>query len=158
MVNNIGFILDDIGACQSAYLCIKNSNKFLKENIDTCISIFYSENILPCMNPRFARYHISDCTNFEGHLIATSIQSALICKEVSKSKKYYYINDLEWIRPHFDKNKEELNSILYDNSVIKFTRCEDYKKELKNNGVNVNDKIVKDFDISTILEIINEGR
>jgi hypothetical protein len=151
----VGFVLDNLSASQIAHLCVENTNKWLESNFGTNFSVFYEENSMPCIQPCFARFHAKDAMAFYGHLIATSFSTAFSIKDATRSKRYYYINDLEWTRPWFRHNQDDIDKVLNNDEIVKFTRSNDHYKYLTDMGINVIPNIVEDFDINKILEIIN---
>ncbi len=154
----LGFVFSDLYASQMPYLCIFNSNRWLSNNLGLNISIFYEDNSPPCIKPEFARFHISSSVGFDGDLIATSFKTALSAKVSSRSRRYYYINDMEWLRGNFAHSKEEFKSIMLDDSIVKFTRCQDYLDTMTGQGINISPVVVPDFDIDRILEIVNVNK
>lgn len=145
----IGFLVDSIGPGQVPYLCIDQCNKWLSQDFSLTFSLFYLENAQPCLQPFFARFHAKDAMAFTGHLIATSNSTLDVLKSCMRAKRYYYINDLTWIN--------NPSMALQDKSIVKFTKCEDYYNKLKD-SIEISQKIVKDFNISKVLEIINENQ
>ncbi len=151
----IGFVISNLASAQIPYVCISSSNQWLSNNISANISIFYEDTYVPCIAPEFSRFHIKDTALFKGHLINTSLKTLLSTKNAHRCKRYYYINDLEFIRTN--EYNDVLESIIKDDNIVKFTRCKDYYSYLTNNGWKINDIIVKDFNINKILEIINNN-
>lgn len=150
----IGFILDSLAAAQIPYLLIKNANDFLDKRFDININIFFEDNFIPCLEPKFARFHIKDAFIFDGVLIATSLSTVLTIKNFTRSKRFFYINDLENLRKTTSQN--DWDNILKDKDIVKFTRCEDYRNELVSQGYDIHPIIVENFDIEKILEVTND--
>ncbi len=156
--SKLGFALSDLYAAQIPYLCIVQSNYWLRNNLGMNISIFYEDNSPPCLPLEFARFHIRDTVGFDGDLVSTSFKTALSTKLATRSNRYYYINDMEWLRGNFPFSKEEFQSIMLDDSIVKFTRCQDYLDLMTKQGLKINPTIVKDFDIDKILEIVHGSK
>jgi hypothetical protein len=153
--NQIAFVLDNLSAGQIPYCCIYNCNAWLYNNFGLNFSIFYTENSSPCVKPKFARFHVRDTVYFTGTLIATSLSTALAIKNATRAKRYFYVNDPEWLRSHKQITKEDFESIMFDDKIIKFCRSNDYKTQLEILGIKVLPNIVEDFNVSKILEIVN---
>lgn len=150
----VGIVLNDLTGSQVAYLAIARSNKWLKDNLGANISVFYEDAGYPCITPEFARFNIRDTVFFTGDLICTSFKNVLATKNAACSKRYYYINDLEWTRSWFQFNKQQFEEVMLDDNIVKFTRCKDYYNLLTKNGIKVHPTIVQDFDIDQIMEVI----
>lgn len=151
----LGFAVSDIGPAQVPYTCITEFNKALMDRIDINISLFYKNNIYPCLSPKFARYHIKDTVGFDGYLFATSLDTLESIINSTRAKRFFYLNDISEIIRNTDKAKE----LLYDHNIYIVSRCEDYfiwmTENLDLTRINLIDKVVVDFDINSILEIIN---
>jgi hypothetical protein len=154
----IGFAFDNLGPSQSTYLSIVSSNKWLSKNFDTNISIFFQNQEMPCMPISFARFHIKDCVHFDGNLIASSFDTLQSISKATKSKLYYYIQDVEWERGWFKHSKDDIDNSLRNNSIIKLFRSQDLYDYINNDSFNLPRLIVEDYDINSILEIINDNR
>lgn len=150
----LGFVVDDLGASQVSYLLIKNTNDFLEKRHDVNINLFFEDNFIPCLEPKFARFNTYDAFVFDGTLIATSLNTALTIKNFTRAKRFFYINDLEYLRKNVDQN--EWKDILCDNNIVKFTRCDDYRTYLILQGYNIHPIVVEDFNLDKILEVIND--
>jgi hypothetical protein len=148
----IGFALDHLGPCQSAYVGIVHANDVVKNNVGINVSMFFVDSQPLCVDAKFATYNIRDTANFKGNLIATSITTAKLISKCYTAKRYFYILDL-----NFDSNDQKVLEILRDDNIIKFTRSKDYLECLANKGFKINPKIVNDFNINEILEIIKNG-
>lgn len=146
----IGFVVENLSSGQIPYTLIKSTNKIVENSIDTCIVAFMEENTAPCITPRFARFHIANAFLFDGILIATSLRTASLIQNFTSNKKYYYINDLEYLRKNV--NQDEWRSILSNKDIKKFARCHDHLQELSKDGYDIIGT-VRDFDIDTILKL-----
>jgi hypothetical protein len=149
----IGFVLKDVSAGQLPYTCIQSCNSWLDNNFGTNISLFCYDHTTSCVNTKFARFHVKEIDHFVGDLIATSIDSALLIKNNTRAKRYYYINDFDWTRPNFTLPIEYVDKIFNDNDIVKFCRSRDHRDRLIKEGYKILYTIVEDFDIKTILEI-----
>ncbi len=153
----IGFIFNDFTATQAAYTFITNTNHWLKENFGSSICAFYEENSYPCVPILFPRFGTSEISSFQGHIISTSFETTKTLLGANRAKKYYYIDDIEYIRPWF-KDKSLFDKILNDNNIIKLFRAEDHYNKFVEDGYKIQKRIVVDYDINTILKVINENR
>jgi hypothetical protein len=145
----IGVVMNDVGANQLAYTFITNVNEWQKTNFGVDFCLFTQEYASPCMDPKFARFNIFDTSYFGGHLITTSIQTFLNTQNAVKSKRYFYVNYLEYLR---DKSKEHLyQEIMHDDNIVKILRTKDYAEPL---GISSKQYyVLEDFDINSLIKI-----
>lgn len=155
LFNKLGFVFCNLAASQAAYTCIIHSNRWLQENVDVNISAFFIETAIPCVPLRFARFHVSDLNKFNGSLVATSFDTALVVQQMTKCKRFFYIQDFEWTRNYFKYTKQDVDSIMMDESLVKIARCKDHHDLLLSQGIKMAKTWVEDFDIKKILEITN---
>lgn len=147
--------MDSLDANQAAFTAIDAVNKWLDNNFGLSFVFFYRKNFLPSIEPKCPRYHVKDLMAFDGHVIATSMETALAMENAIKAQRYYYIYDLDWKREWKKINPDSVKRVLGDDKIIKFTRSADFVEELKVAGCTSLHGDVKDFDIDKILEIIN---
>lgn len=148
----IGFLIDDLSASQISYLSIHNTNEWLKNNFGLDIAVFcqFFGNI-PCLTPSFARFHVRDISAYFGNLIATTLDNAKLLTNAPRTKKFYYINYPDWNL----YDKEDLDLIYNDRSIIKFARSEDYLRKIRELGYDISNIVVEDFNIDKICEVLN---
>lgn len=146
----IGIVMNDIGANQLAYTFITNTNEWQKDNFGIDFCIFTQEYASPCIEPNFARFNIFDSSYFGGHLITTSAQTFLNTQNAVKSKRYFYVNYLEYLR---DESKKDLyKEIMHDDSVVKILRSKDYADPL---GISTKKyHVLEDFNIKQLISIV----
>lgn len=149
----IAFIVEDLGPSQIAAILVNQANRALYNSIGFNISLFFIEQIPPCVDPMFARYHVADLIDFDGYVIATSVKTAKEMMNAKRAKKCFYITEIVQILNN-PKDKE-LIDILDDNSVLKITRSKDYFDKLRELGHHINTNIIKDFEIGKFLELAN---
>ncbi len=149
----IAFVFDDLNASQPAYQCIKALNSLTIRSSDIEPSIFFIEQALPCIEPKFARYHVRDSLWYEGHLIATSVKTAMSIKLSTRAKRYFYIQDLEWLRQNC--NTEDWKSIMEDDNFIKICRCKDHAKAIHEAGFIISPAAIENYNIQKFVELIN---
>lgn len=149
----LGFVVEDLAAGQVPYELIHNSNEFLRKDSEINISLFYMENSFPCLWPQFARFNIKDTVGFKGCLIATSVTTAFAIQKAHRADRYFYIQDLEWLRPWFSETKDQWNTVMSDTSITKFCRSQDHLNQLCENRYQVKG-YVENFNIKNILEIV----
>lgn len=147
----LAFIVEDLGPSQIAAILVNQSNKALYDSIGFNISLFFVEQIPPCVDPMFARYHVADLVDFDGYVVATSVKTAKEMMSAKRAKKCFYITDIVQVMNNL-KDKA-LIDILEDTNILKITRSKDYFDKLRELGYHINTNIIKDFDIPKFLEI-----
>lgn len=152
----IGVALDNLSARQDSCLAIHSINKWLEVNFGCDFMAFYLENLPPSLNPNFPRFDIRDSIGFKGHLFSTSLETTVICEKAFQPKKYYYIQDIEWERPYCKVDTKVVESIKNNEEIIKVCRSIDHKKYIELQGWKIHPKIVEDFNVDQILEVIND--
>ncbi len=153
---SIGFVVDDLSSGQIPYTLTKSANEFLEKNFDVNINVFFQDNYMPCVEPKFARFNIKDAFCFDGHLIATSLSTAKIIRNFTRSKRYYYIYDPTMLAPPIVPEKwSEVYPLMSDHKIKKFCRSQDHFN-LVSPLTETDDTIVEDFDMEKIVRIINK--
>lgn len=148
----IGFVLQDLGPNQLAYTCISSINKYLDNNYGIDPVLFFQEQSMPCLQPKCARYNVYDTSYYYGNLITTTIDTTVNTRNARVCQKFYYIYELEYLKNK--ENKVKFDTIMNDNTIVKFTRCLDFLQQLRNDGYEINGTIVNDFDPTSIHNII----
>lgn len=151
---NIGFAIDAVGQSQEIVTLSASSIEAINKNYKISIAIFYQNIDWPSVPIPFGRFPLNYATTFKGHLFCTSVQTLGAVWNASLPKLYYYMQDVEYLRPWC--NIQNFNEIMADKSIMKIFRSEDHYNKLKLDGYDVDRLIVKDFDIKGLLEIINE--
>ena len=152
-MNKLGVMLGDLGASQLAYNVVKSLNDECKKNEGDFVA--FVENISNfVVQPAFAVMGVNEIWSFDGVLIATSVStSAQMINSVNASQKYFYVWDLEWMRPHghdFQYNVKAFN----DPSIQLIARSVDHALAIKNYCNRDVAGIVTDFNINELYEVI----
>lgn len=152
-MNKIGVMVGDLGASQLSYNVVKKLNDQCKNSKDDFVA--FIENITNfVVQPAFAVLGVNEIWSFDGVLIATSVSTAShMIKAVNPSQKYFYVWDLEWMRPHghdFQYNVKAFN----DPSIQLIARSHDHALAIKNYCNRDVAGIVDDFNIDQLYEVI----
>ncbi len=94
--NTIGIVVPHLGSSQIAYETIKLTSK-----LNNCI-IFFEQLVEPCFKIDCAVMCINEMVGFTGILITSNINNTIMSDRLinrTKSKLYFYVWDLEWLRP-----------------------------------------------------------
>lgn len=157
-LTQISFVIDQLSSNQIACIMTDTVNSWLDNNFGIDPIAFYIDNSFPSIPLKFPRYHACDLVGYQGNIIATSLSTILAAKNSFQGHKFFYIQDLEWERGWCKYNKDQTNEILNDTNIVKFCRSADHRDYITKSGYKVLDKIVEDFNIADILEIINDNR
>lgn len=149
----MGFVVDSLLSSQLSYALVYNSNEWLTKNYELNLALFYQEQWLPSIWPDFAQFHVSETVAFDGTLIATSLSTAFSIKNATRANRFFYIQDLYYLRRGCDQKQWDL--VMNDKNLKKFTRSTDHHDELKRAGYDIEFGVVPSFEIEKILEITN---
>ena len=150
----LGLILEDTSANQNSYHAIRNLNFATNNNNDKDFVIFF-ENATPnVIQPAFAFMNSSEIWNFDGTLISTTAANTMLSiNAIAPKKKFFYVWDLEWCRPH-GKGFDYMIQAYNNKGVDLIARSEDHAKAIKNYCNRDVCGIVTDFNMDQLMEII----
>ena len=154
---NIGVIVEDLGMSQLSYSVINNINSACEHNSENDYVIFYENMSNPILPANCAIMNSSELWSFEGVVIATTASSAMFALDaVNKTKKFFYIWDLEWTRgrnrPDFIKNLRPYRN----ENITLIARSDEHVKAIQNYCNRKVPYVMKDFDIDKLQEIIKD--
>lgn len=97
-------------------------------DIDTFV--FFEQIARPCISSLVPCSHVSEAFIFDGPLVATCLQTANKLLQMYTSKaKYFFLDDLEWMRIPFQvKQFEQLEPIYRNKELSLICRSEPHKK------------------------------
>ena len=150
-MNKIACLIENLGASQYSHSLIKNFNELSKNN-----DVYFFSKVPPMItsNICFSVMNIYNMNNFHGNIFATNIEDASILKKLtSKSKKFLYLWDIEWIRQpqDFYKNIEVLKS----KDINLVVRSESHALIVENYVNKQVDYILEDWNHEQILKIVS---
>lgn len=153
--NQIGFLVEDTLASQLSFNLIKNINDYSKDGSDDFI-VFFENATSNVITPNFALMSINEIWNFDGSLFATSVATALsMQKSFAPKRKFFYVWDLEWTRPH-GKDFEFVMRAFSDKNIKLIARSDEHAKAIENYCNRDVSDIVSDFNIKKLARIANE--
>lgn len=127
----IASIVDDLVLSQSSFYMIKNFNILGQDLNNQPFCFFHNLSSVPVpplfsiMNAYYASYF------YGGVLLATNLKTLkTVVNLSSNAKKYFYVNDLEWLR----EEKDFMDNVsMMNNPKIKLiARSESHAKAIKN--------------------------
>ena len=153
----IGLILENTSSSQLSFFAITKSNQIIKryDNRENDFVLFFEDAVPHVVQPSFACMNSSEICNFDGVLISTSVSNTLLSiSAIAPKKRYFYVWDLEWTRPH-GKNFE-YNMDAYSNTGVSLiARSEDHAKAIKNYCNRDVCGIVSNFNFNQLMDVIN---
>jgi hypothetical protein len=152
-MKQIAFVFEDLNASQSAYLACKNMNRMLENTSEVEPTVFFMEQSLPCVDLQFARYHVREALLYTGNLVSTSLKTAISVSKATRARRYFYIQDLEWLRPNF--NKEAWLNIMQDRSIKKICRSVDHAEAIHESGFGQVPVVIENYNIEQFLELFD---
>lgn len=155
---NVGIILDNLGPNQKAFSAIKQINNDIESGTDVNYTIFYRNMSQPCLHPDCSVMNINEIWHFNGVLIATDIEGALLLsKVVNESIKIFYVYDLEWIRPGKNNFFHNIKAFR-DEKIQLVVRSNDYFYPVENYSNRQIDGVIPHFNIKAIIGAFYESR
>ncbi len=100
-IKRIGFLVDHLGPSQLAYQLIFSANKLLAQSDKVDVCLFFRNFQPPVITPIFGTFTAYEGLNYNGIMVATDLQSASYITKwagPNRSKMYFYLNELEWLR------------------------------------------------------------
>lgn len=153
-MQQVGIVLNHLGASQQAFYAIKEINKQLDSHPHEMDYILFYENMVkPCLQPNCAVMNYSELVGFNGTVIVTSMsQSIFTSNIVSKMKKIFYIWDLDWMR-------KGQSNFLYNVQAFKdcpiIARSKDHVYHIENYANCKVAGVVEDFRMDELKEYFN---
>lgn len=149
-MNKIAALIDNLGVSQYSHSIIKNFNELSKEN-----DVYFFSKVPPMIatNINFSIINIYHIDSFNGNIFASNIEDArILLKLTSKSKKFLYLWDIEWIRSpqDFYQNIEVLKS----NSINLVARSESHASLIENYTNRKVEHILEDWNYEKILQMV----
>lgn len=152
----IGFLLSNLGATQSAFRIIYNTNIICSKRYDVDIVVFYENAMKACYATNFATTNIVDAWSYPGNIISTNLNTAYKSLRFPGAKrKYFYVVDLEWINIP-NKQYEKLAEIYQSQSIQLITRSQEYANRIEEAWARPVRGIVREFNIDEFIKIISE--
>lgn len=146
-----GIALNHFGHGELGFYSIRNANELVAKNPNLEFLGFYDEPALPAADYNFSLIPMSYSYRFDGNMIVTSLDLARKSLNMCYLKqRYFYIWDLDWIRP-WKRDWKESCRIYNDPRFIRIARSEDHAKVIESVcGCHV-DKIVERCNLEKII-------
>ena len=123
----IGILLKDTAASQCNFSIINTTN-IINQTTDHVVSLFYINKTVPCVRTLCCTTTLDKIYGFNGHLIATDVETARFLLRHNRESHDWYVWDLEWLRNRY--MREDLIA-LYSSRKFNFVcRSKDHADEL----------------------------
>lgn len=124
----LGFLLKDIGHNQLAYDLITAINKTLQDKSYPHSLTIFTETVEESVKtPACPVMNASEIWTFDGHVISTSMNTAIkLLKAIGPKKKYLYVHAPEWFSQAPILNYENTHMIYMHPELNILTRNDDY--------------------------------
>jgi hypothetical protein len=100
----IGIALDNLGPSQLNYYLVKNGNEAVLNKPTLDITAFVNTSAVISLPANFAAMPMYEAWGYNGVLIATTFITAQKAQKcLAPQKKFFYVWDLEWLRPSIQK-------------------------------------------------------
>lgn len=155
-MNKIGLVFPHLGSSQAAFYSINRVNKLLENGSKDDFTFFYENLVTPCFRPLCSTFCVNELIHFEGVLITSTIDTTIRAYNVSPNSTIaFYMWDVEFLRA--GKQNFLYNLQAFNNSnIILIARGQDHVWMVENYANRKVDYVVPMFDLTTILEKINE--
>lgn len=155
--NKLGFILNSSGPSEISYSVLNGAME--RDDLDTFL--FFLQIDKPCIFSTVCQMFYTQAYGFDGPIIATDLNTASkLLQMPTPHKKYFFLNDLEWIR-FPQKNYHELEEIYRNTELTLLARCEDHKKLIESCWNKKVERIIENynfFQLDFINELVLNGR
>ena len=152
---NLGFLTKNLGSGQLGFFLIKNINDYLDQDRTHDITVFTEEHPMSCSTPSFPVMQSVEAWGQRGVMISTDLSTTCkLIKFPSASKKFFYVWDLEFLRGFAPINYDLIKKVYLNKDIDLIARCEHHAKVIENNFNRKVTKIVQDFNIAEILEVV----
>ena len=150
----IGIIVKDLSPSYLSFCLIDMINKQVEETPDYDFIIFYENRYPNPLDVLCSTMSSSEIWNFDGTLISTTAANTMLSiNAIAPKKKFFYVWDLEWCRPH-GKGFDYMIQAYNNKGVDLIARSEDHAKAIKNYCNRDVCGIVTDFNMDQLMEII----
>lgn len=150
-MNKIAALVDTFSVSQSSFALLNSFNELAKSMDVYCFYNNLSSMMTEAHFTVMGTYHMN---SFKGNIFCTTIQNAKILLNLtSRSNKFLYLWDLEWIRSPYDF--DETLKVLRSPELNLIARSIDHAQLIENYSNRKVDYILDDWNANQIREIIN---
>lgn len=152
----LSFLSKNLSSNQRGFFLIKSINDYLEKDKSYDIAVFTEEQPGDCIVPSFSVMQMVEAWGHQGDFIATDLSTA--CKLLnfpSARSKFFYIWDLEFLRGFAPINYDLVKKVYLNEDLKLIARCKHHAKIIENNFNRTVSGIVQDFNIDSLLEVMN---
>jgi hypothetical protein len=149
----IGIAVESLGPSQISFLLISKANSIVHSRPDIDIVVFYESISRPCITPHFAMMQLAEGWGYDGHVVATAINTAEKLLQFPSAKtRSWYCWDLDWTRQR--RMFSSFRSVYGDPSLNLIARGESHQKAIRS-AWHRDVSLVKDFDFTELMSCLS---
>ena len=149
-MNNLGLILNHVGASQASFYGINFLNHWVSQGNDHPATLFVQNVSDPCIPVQTAIMETSELMDFRGNIVCTNAhQASQVLAMPNPSTKYLYVWDLEWRREN--KNFEYYMGIMRHPDLQLVARSKTHSKHIAKYCNKQPIAVVEDFNFTELL-------
>ena len=154
-MKKIGVIVKNLGNSQLSETLVKSFNSISQSSSDADTILFYTKPPVMGTVPLFSCMEQTELWGYEGHVIATCLDTAeTLLKVTGPTKKFFYVWDLEWTRG--DAHEYSRLKSIYKNSSIQLIARSKQHAELISRYWKSPTAIIKDFEHEAVLSLCGD--
>ena len=153
-MKKLGIAVNNLGASQLNYFLVKNANSILLREPLLDVTAFIENQVPACLPANFAVMPMYEAWGYDGVVVATSFTTAQkLLAFPCPAKKFFYVWDLEWVRPFCRRTYREWASVYRDPRLQLITRGPDHTKVIREAWGRDTCREVPDCDLAQLLEV-----
>jgi hypothetical protein len=128
----LGIALKDLGPSQLAYYLVRNANRFLAQTSGVDVIAFVAAQASRPLPANFAVMPTYEMWGYDGVVVATDFSSAqLLQSSPAPCRKFFYVWDLEWCRPHLYRPYRQWADVYRDKDLTLLARGPDHARAIE---------------------------
>jgi hypothetical protein len=152
-MNQIGFIINNLGQSQAAFCLIESANQFIEKSPLNSVTVFFEEPRRPCTQQLFPIMPAVEGWGFNAPLVAMSLSTAeKAIRFPTSCPKIFYVWDLEWLRG-VTPNAHELMKVYRSSDVHLVARSVDHKLAIESCWNRPVVAVIEDFNVEGFVEL-----
>lgn len=153
-MNQIGFLINNVGQSQAAFCLIDSANQFIGKSPYNSVTVFFEEPRRPCIQQLFPIMPAVEGWGFNAPLVAMSLSTAEKALRFPTScPKIFYVWDLEWLRGSVSPNAHDLMKVYRNNDLHLVARSVDHKLAIESCWNRPVTAVIEDFDVEGFVKL-----
>ncbi len=155
----LGVMLANLGPSQLSYNLVRRANALVSRDATMDVTAFIesqSSNPLPAA---FAQMPIYEAWGYTGTLVATSVSTAgKLLKCMRPAASFFYVWDLEWVRPFHGRTYRELAEIYRNPRLTLLARSASHQRIISEAWNRPVAGVVEDLNLEVLFEHIKRSK